>query len=133
MNKYSDVVYGSNQKSAHSLIGLNCYGTYGSDMLSDPTSKGNTVYVWNYIWPDSGFYRIAGYKNAPKRVYYADTGKNISFKFDKENYCIVLENLPKKSPDEILGITVIAMEFNDEPEFRFCINYPHINDGYIEN
>jgi len=133
LNKYKNVIYNNNQRSANGLIGLNCYGEYGSDMLSEPTAIGNTVYIWNFIWPKEGTYRIAGYKTIPQRIYYADTGEEIKFCYDKENCCIILQDLPASSIDKILGITIIAIEFAEKPRFKFCINYPHVNDGHLEN
>lgn len=132
LSKYRDVIYTDEQRSANGLIGLNCYGEYGSDMLSEPTSVNNTIYIWKYIWPSNGTCRIAGYRSIPERVYYADTKEEIEFYYDKENYSIVLQNLPMNSPDDILGITVIALEFKETPQFRFCIGYSQINDGHSE-
>lgn len=132
LTKYQTVVYGDDQRQGKGLIGRNCYGEYGSDLLSEPTAKGNTVYVWNFIWPKNGTYRIAGYKSSPKRIYLVDTGESIAFRYDKEHYCIILEDLPASSPDKALGIAVIAIEFEKTPQFRFCINYSHINDGHID-
>lgn len=132
MNKYKDLIYSNNLKACNGLIGLNCYGEYGSDMLSEPTAIENTIYIWNYIWPKDGIYYLGGYKSAPKKVYFADNGEEINFEFDETNYRIILKNLPQKSPDEILGIAVIALEFEETPQYRFCIGYSHINDGHIE-
>ncbi len=133
IKKYQSVIYGNDQKACRGLVGLNCYGEYGSDMLSNVSAKGNTVYIWNHIWPKTAIYNICGYKSKPARVYFADTNQDIDFDFDEENYRIILKNLPSHSPDEILGIAVIAMEFDDTPSFRFCIGYSHINDGYTED
>lgn len=132
IDKYKTVIHSKDLKASNGLLGLNCYGEYGSDMLSGASAKENTVYIWNYIWPQNGIYYLGGYKNSPKKVYFADNGKEIDFEFDENNFRIILKNLPKTSPDNILGITIIAMEFEATPQFRFCIGYPHINDGHIE-
>lgn len=132
MNKYAVVVYGSECRKCRGPLGTDCFGEYGADLLSEVSAKGNTVYVWNNIWPNDGIYSIGGYKNSPEKVYYAESGKEIDFEFDKENYRIILKNLPKKSPDEILGITIIALEFKEEPQYRFCIGYSNTNEGHVE-
>lgn len=132
LEKNKEVIYSNNLRAGNGLIGLNCYGEYGSPMLSDATAIGNTVYIWNYIWQKDGNYSIAGYKSIPKRVYFVDSKEEIEFKYDEENFRIILKNLPEECPDTLLGIAVIAMEFEEKPVYRFCMGYSHINDGHIE-
>lgn len=124
-----EVVYGT-MRPCRGLIGLNCYGEYGSDMLSDVSAKGNTVYVWNYIWPKDGVIYLAGYRNVPKRVYSVKDGTPVRFKH--ENHRIILYDLPKEPFDRTAGISVIALEFDGKAEYRFCMSCPQVNDGYIE-
>lgn len=86
-----------------------------------------TVYVWNYIWPKNGEMMLGGYKNAPKRITVLATGEEIRFRHD--GHRLILTGLPERSPDAILGIAVLKMEF-DEP-FCCCYGsyYPQMTNG----
>jgi len=119
-------VYGE-RRACQGLVGGTAYGLYGGNMISWVTAADKTVYVWEPIWPKTGTVTIAGYDAAPKRVYLLATGENIDFTYS--NHRIVLSNLPKESPDKHLGIAVLALEFEEIPNYRFCGAYPHINDG----
>lgn len=132
IGKFPHVVYGDDQRTAHGLAGLNCYGEYGSGALSEPTAKGHTVYLWQYVWPQDGVIPLAGYDRAPRHVYFADTQIPIAFEYDAEHCRILLKELPKDVPEAVLGLAVIAVEFEEFPGFRFCRGYSHVNDGYID-
>lgn len=86
-----------------------------------------TVYAWNYIWPRGGKMAFGGYVNAPKRVTVLSTGEEISFTHD--GHRLILENLPERSPDPVLGIAVIKMEFDEPFECRYGSYYPQMTNG----
>ena len=88
--------------------------------------KGNTVYLWNWIWPEGGAMGLGGYFNAPKRIYLLKDGTPIDF--EHKGHRILLKNMPAQSPDG-LGIAVIALEFDEPPEFTFASYYPQLHQG----
>lgn len=88
--------------------------------------KGNTVYLWNWIWPEGGAMGLGGYLNTPKRVYLLKDGTPIDFEHRGQR--ILLKNMPAHSPDE-LGIAVIALEFDEPPVFTFASYYPQLHQG----
>ena len=99
----------------------------GGNGVTGATRKGNTVYLWNWIWPRGGEMGIGGYRTAPKRVYFVKDGTPIDFEL--KGHRIILKNLPKESPDAICNVGVIAMEFEGEPEYMFASYYPQLHDG----
>ena len=82
--------------------------------------KKNKVYVWTYIWPKDGEMRIGGYKTKLLNAKIIGLG-NVEFLQDENR--ITLKNLPTKSPDEIAGVTVIELEFENEPTFPEYYRY----------
>jgi len=91
--------------------------------------KGNTVYVWNWIWPRGGETILGGFTTPLKSVRLLDTGTNVAF--TQEKYRIVLRNLPTEPPDRIAGVAVLALEFDGPPEtVRFAAR-PPLNQGRI--
>jgi len=88
--------------------------------------KGNTVYLWNWIWPEGGAMGLGGYFNAPKRVYLLKDGAPIDF--EHRGHRILLKNMPARSPNA-LGIAVIALEFEEPPAFTFASYYPQLHQG----
>lgn len=126
LKENAEAVYGKKRK-CQGLGGGCAYGLYGANMISSVTASEKKVYVWEPIWPKDNKITIAGYDAKPKRVYFLNNNRDIDFTY--ENHCIRLYNLPSESPDKILGITVIVLEFEKTPNYRFCGAYPHINDG----
>jgi len=88
--------------------------------------KGNTIYLWNWIWPEGGAMGLGGYCNVPKRIYLLKDGTPIDF--EHRGHRILLKNMPAHSPDD-LGIAVIALEFDEPPEFTFASYYPQLHQG----
>ena len=104
----------------------------GGNGACSSSRKGNTIYLWNWLWPEGGTMGLGGYMNAPKRVYLLKDGTPIEF--EHKGHRILLKNMPKKSPNE-LGIAVIALEFDEEPMYKFASYYPQLHQGqeFIEN
>lgn len=95
--------------------------------VSGASFDGNSIYLWNWIWPSKGEMVIGGYSTKPKSVKFVKTGENIDFEYS--DHRIILKNLPDKALDNNLGITVIEMEFNCTPEYVFASRYPQLHGG----
>ena len=89
----------------------------------------NSIYLWNWVWPSGGTMAIGGYMTSPKSVRYVKTGESIDFEYKDQR--IILKNLPLKPLDEILGITVMLMEFDSQPDFVFASKYPQLHGGKV--
>ena len=100
---------------------------FGGNGISRASSKGNHVYLWNQIWPKNGEMGIGGYLEAPKKISLLKDGTPIDFEFKGNR--ILLKNLPKEVPDTIAGVTVIDMEFENEPKYIFASYYPQLHGG----
>jgi hypothetical protein len=70
---------------------------------------------------------IGGYMTAPKSVRFLKD--NTPIEFEHKGHRILLKNMPKKSPDETAGVTVIAMDFDEKPEYMFATYYPQLHGG----
>lgn len=123
LRENGDAVYGKVVKPGTGWVG----STFGGNGLCAASMKGNTVYLWNWIWPHGGTMALGGYRNAPKRVYIIKDGAPVDF--EHVGHRIILKNLPEKSPDTINGVAVIAMEFDTPPQYRFASYYPQLHYG----
>ena len=100
---------------------------YHQNGVGRPSTKGNTVYMWNKIWaPYKGTMGVGGFFDAPKSITFID---GTPIEWEKKGDRIILKNLPEENPDKILNIPIIKMEFEKEPEFRFASYYPQLNRG----
>jgi hypothetical protein len=100
MNKHAEAVYGPTKR-----------GGCGANGISTSAQRGNKVYLYNWIWGGT-FARINGYKNSPKSIRCLTNGEKVDFRY--ENGVLYFDNLPEKSPDDILNIAVFEMDFGDE-------------------
>ena len=97
--------------------------------VSRPTTKGNTVYMWNKIWhPVNGEIGIGGFFTKPVSISFMD-GTPIDF--EKKGDRIILKNLPSENPDPIIAIPLIKIEFDRFPEYRFASYFPQLNRGMM--
>jgi len=101
--------------------------------LAFATGEEKKVYLWTCIWPKGGMMHMGGYLQAPKKVYLLQDGTPIDFEFDGQR--ITFKNLPEKAPDAICGISVIVMEFEENPKILFASRYPQFHAGWdkLEN
>ena len=76
------------------------------------TLKGNTAYYWCRRWPGKEL-AIGGLVTDVKRASYLATGKPIEC--EQTSTQLLLRNLPDESPDEIAGVCVIKLEFDEIP------------------
>ena len=109
-------VYGEKRRS----IGLTApmpadFSSFGGNAVCSSTADEKHVYMWNYIWPDDGKLVFAGYMDRPKSVSLLETGEALDFEWDRGR--ITVKNLPRETPDKILGLTVIDIEFEKKPRY----------------
>ena len=100
---------------------------FGGNGVSAASSDGKTVYIWNWIWPSGGEMGLGGYLTAPKAVRLLKDGTNIDFEHKRDR--IILKGLPRECPDKHAGVTVLAMEFDEVPTYRFANQYPQLHSG----
>jgi alpha-L-fucosidase len=100
---------------------------FGGNGVCGSTCQGNTVYLWNVVWPENGSMGIGGYMNAPKSIKLLKDGTPLDF--EHKGHRILLKNLPKDIPDKNAGVTVIAMEFAEPPKYSFATYYPQLKGG----
>jgi alpha-L-fucosidase len=97
--------------------------------LCSLSRKGNVVYAWNWIWPGNGEMVIGGFTTKLKSARLVASGQNL--KFTQEKYRIIFKDLPKDGQDTITGVTVIALEFESEPETVSYAAQPPLTLGRI--
>jgi len=89
--------------------------------------KGNKVYYWNWIWPSKGEMSLGGFMTPLKAVRILHDGSPV--KFEQHGQRILLKDLPTQSPDKVLGIAVLELEFEEKPKFMRCSMYPQLHGG----
>lgn len=94
---------------------------------SNLTCKGNTVYLWSWIWPKGGKMILGGFAEGPTRIRCLSTGKELSFRTEGQR--LILMDLPERSPDAAAGIAVLALDFAQEPVHHRCSYYPQLHEG----
>lgn len=120
LSENGKAVYGHLVKNGEKLL-------IGGNGVCGASGKGNSVFLWNWIWPDGGQMGIGGYEQAPKAVRLLKDGSEIDFEYKHRS--VILKNLPGSSPDKHAGIAVIEMEFDNKPEYVFASNYPQLHKG----
>jgi alpha-L-fucosidase len=115
--KNGECVYGKLDRSKYRF----CNG------VSSVSVKGNTVYLWNMIWPDDGEVVVGGFGSKLKSVRLV--ADDIPVEFREEDWRIVLTGLPASARDPITGITVLALEFEEELKYIPFRKYPSLNNG----
>jgi len=117
----AEAFYGQKARSLENNVHLNQV----TQAILSPDEK--TVYAVNYIWPRNGEMCFGGIKSEVKRVSFLATGEEIEFEI--RDYRLILKNLPDKCPDEILGIPVIKLEFDEKVKSSFGCYYPQMTNG----
>jgi len=95
--------------------------------ISSFSVKGNTLYLWNWIWPFDDEIVLGGIKTKLKSARNISSGESIAF--EQKGWRITLNKLTKK--DETAGVTVLALEFDEEPEHVPFPSYPTLNNGRV--
>lgn len=118
------------QQNGRAVYGrMNRSVTYRCTGGSDVTRSGNSVFVWYWIWPATGEFKLGGFMNAPKEIRFLKDGKPIKFAHDGRS--LTLKDLPKKPIDHTAGVTVIELVFDREPRYVFANRYPQLHGGKI--
>ncbi|MFP4382451.1 MAG: alpha-L-fucosidase [Spirochaetia bacterium] len=112
---HGDVIYGEVSPIAGKPTGVG--------ML---TAKGNTAYLWAWIWPEGDF-SLGGFQTKLRKVTHKATGKEIGF--SQEPHRIKLQGLGPQMRDKIAGVTVLELEFETSPEAVRCSAYPQLHEG----
>jgi hypothetical protein len=102
--------------------------SFEGNMLSRPSRKGHTIYLWNVIWPKTRELHVGGYFEAPKAVRLVRD--NTPLRFEQNGHRLRIHGLPAQCPDPHCGVTVIALEFDQDPGYRFASYYPQLNQGH---
>jgi alpha-L-fucosidase len=97
--------------------------------VSSLSKKGKTLYVWNWIWPPNRELIIGGFAGKLVSAQILATGQKLAF--TQEKYRVILKDLPPEGRDKTAGVTVIALEFESEPEIARFAARPPLNAGRI--
>jgi alpha-L-fucosidase len=119
LKKNGECVYGK-------LFNFRNTGGVGGQLCS-LSRKGNTVYVWTWIWPTDGELIIGGLTGKLKAARLLDGGKALGF--TQEKYRIIFKDLPRDARDSVAGVTVIALEFEGEPGMVSFASQPPLTSG----
>lgn len=118
LQKNGEAVYGKKGKSLYGAANRLCGASWNGN---------NTIYMWNWIWPDGDPLIFGGFKTPLRKASLLNT--NESLEFEQDEHRITLKNLPDKSPDKIAGVAVIKLEFEQQPEIRRASRYPQLHSG----
>ncbi|NLG24862.1 MAG: alpha-L-fucosidase [Clostridiales bacterium] len=91
------------------------------------TQKGNTLYYWNWIWPDGGELRLGGILSPLRLATVLATGQELAF--TQEGGSIRLTGLAPTPPDGILGVSVIRLDFDEPLRTHRFYSAPALNAG----
>ena len=119
-----EAVYGE-MRHGETLGGSCAFGVYGGTQLSRISAKGNTVYIWQLIWPQDGLLSFYGFLKPPKRIRILRTGEEVPFSF--KDMRILLTGLPRETPDPIANVPVFALDYDELPEYRHCGSTYHLD------
>jgi len=89
--------------------------------------KGNSIYLWNWIWPKDGEIMIGGFTSKVKNIRILATNEPVAF--EQKDWRIILKGLPKDVPDKTAGVTVIVVEFDEDIGFTPFARQPSLNNG----
>ncbi len=121
-----EAIYGIRRKYKRFADGAG-FGEFGGGALTWVTAQGETVYLGVPFWPKDGSMVVAGYAEPPKRIRLLHNGEELSFRFDGRRIRIV--DLPPESPEPILQIPVIVLEFDEIPAYRYAGACAALNNG----
>ena len=98
-------------------------GVSGSSRSAD----GKTIYLWNWIWPGEGTMGIGGFATAPRRIYLLKDGTEVQVRASRPAHNP--QGPAADPPPDPTGVTVLAMEFDEEPVFHPMSYYPQLSGG----
>lgn len=115
---HGEAVYGAKKK----VRSFNFNGVCGT------SHAGSTVYLWNWIWPKDGRLYLGGIQIPVKAVRIVGSDEPVSY--HQDGHRLILVDLPPQSPDKILGIAVLAVEFEgDAADNRPMTYFPQLHQG----
>jgi len=85
------------------------------------TQKGNTMYLWCHCWPGREI-PIGGFSTKLKSARLLVSGRKVDF--EQTGRRIVLKDLPRTSPDKLVGVTVIELKFASKPKHKYGPTVP---------
>jgi alpha-L-fucosidase len=101
--------------------------SWGANGVCSGSNIGNTWYAWNWIWPSSGEMTFGGFNTPVKSVTLVRDGTPIQF--EQHGHRLTLRGLPARSPDPVLGIAMLAIEFEALPDYIRTRGYPQLHEG----
>ena len=90
--------------------------------------KGRRLYFWVHCWPGSEM-ALGGFETRLERAWFLASGEEIAF--EQRGPRIRLHGMPAESPDELVGYTVICLDFAEEPVHRSLPTTPALNQGQL--
>jgi len=115
------------QANGEAVYGKKLKSEYRGNGVSGSSYDGQSVYIWNWIWPSSGEMGIGGYATKVKSITLLGSGAPVEF--EQQGHRIILKNLPAKSPDQAAGIAVLKIDFTEKPEYHFGSYFPQLHGG----
>lgn len=97
--------------------------TGGCDMVR----AGNRIFLWYWIWPESGSFYLGGFMNKPRTIKFAATGAPIDFTHDGRR--LHLRDMPIEPVDQTAGVTVLELVFDEELRFIHANRFPQLHGG----
>ena len=113
--------------NGEAIYGAANKGGIGMNGLTSGSLNGNTAYGWNWIWPKGGDMGLGGYLSKVKEV--SILGSDVKIEFEQKGDRIILKNLPDSPPDEIAGVAMLKLVFDEKPQQRFATYYPQLHGG----
>jgi alpha-L-fucosidase len=115
-------------ENGKAVYGVKPKSTFGNaNGVCAASFDGSSVYIWNWIWPAGGEMALGGFMSPVKAVRLVKDGSPVAF--EQRGHRILLENLPKSSPDIHAGVAVLELEFDAAPEFHRASYYPQLHGG----
>jgi alpha-L-fucosidase len=97
--------------------------------VCDAHYSGSTLYVYNHIWPANGALALGGLFSTLKAARIVNDGTLLGFEQNARK--IILKGLPPKSPDNVLGMAVIALDFDEAVKYERSTYYPQLHGGEV--
>ncbi len=102
-----------NGRAVYGLQDRTAQRRYAS-MCGPFSQKGRTLYFWVTHWPGREF-GLGGFQTRLKSARFLVGGEKIDFE-QKPNR-ILFRNMPEQSPDKLVGITVLKLDFAEPPVY----------------
>ncbi len=101
-------------KNAEAVYGQLDRASLGGSASGNFSQKGKTAYLWCVKWLGTEL-PFGGFTTKLEKASFLVGGKPI--KFEQSGHRLILKDLPKESPDKLVGVTVLKFEFKSKPKF----------------